>query len=148
MEKWQVYTTPNEAVDHRISIASRWLSVSRINELQADARRSTLLSPKALLSKLEGTSNFMMSSIEAFPSFNGPSPSPYLRWGTTTIARNAKTMVFRPLPLQNKLIARQRADEQSQLKEWIADLLHNLTTEITQFHKARHHRDSEGFADT
>ena len=65
LENWQVYTTPNEAVDHAISIAFRWLCVY---ELQADA---TLLSPTALLLPfVDGSSNFMMSSIEAFPSFS------------------------------------------------------------------------------
>lgn len=34
-----------------------------------------------------------------------------------------------------KLIARQGADEKSHLKEWKADLLNNLTAEISQIHK-------------
>ena len=35
-----------------------------------------------------------------------------------------------------KMIARQGADEKSQLEEWKTDLLHNLTKEIAQIHKA------------
>ena len=35
-----------------------------------------------------------------------------------------------------KMIARQGADEKSQLEEWKADLLDNLTKEIAQIHKA------------
>ncbi len=35
-----------------------------------------------------------------------------------------------------KMIAKQGADEKSQLEEWKADLLHKLTGEIAQIHKA------------
>lgn len=35
-----------------------------------------------------------------------------------------------------RLIAQQGADEKSQLEEWKADLLQNLTSEIAQIHKA------------
>ncbi len=39
-----------------------------------------------------------MSSIETFPSYNGLSPSPYLRWDTTTVAQN-EPKFFPPNPL-------------------------------------------------
>ena len=68
--------THNDGADHTISIAFRWLCVSRINELQADARRSTLLSPTPLvLPFLEGASK--ISWCHQLKPFH---PSPWSPW--------------------------------------------------------------------